>query len=331
MIKFEILSVEGFEPAMRGMRNPKNSWKRSDSHKIVDAYVIGDKDISLSTKLSTAGPVHAKHLRMIVAYVDITAPLYWWKEFDTYKVGTVANSCSTMHKIAEKEFEIDDISTDRLADDSKEVMRRLLNLLNYYRQLYLEENDDPDLKKHYWWQMIQMLPSSYNQRRTIMISYEVLANIYTSGRRTHKLDEWRIFCKFIENLPYSEFITARVRYTRKAEESDTDISKNVQPNFEMVASVDESSWKSRLIVLTLQTRMIPMTGGDVYFYDDEAIAIGKVRSAEYATGEGLVIFLVCESLEWKTRIEELIRSRQLKCEVKDNSLHLWRVFGGDIQ
>lgn len=259
MIKLEKTEVVGWEAAIRGMRNPMNSWERSDSKFVSDAgcyydisgrlspiddesYVddiIGDNDHNLMMKLAKGGPVHAKYRRMITVYVDVIAPLYWWKEFDTYKVGTVANSCSTMHKIHAKEFDADDFSCEQLLDrwitsndnvniedrsavddfccaltpyDSGcidlignvypiEVLELTIDMLNRARNLYLKTKD-----KRYWWQMIQLLPSSYNQKRTVMLNYEVLHNIYES-RKNHKLDEWHVFCDWIEKLPYSEIIT----------------------------------------------------------------------------------------------------------------------------
>lgn len=252
MIKFEYTEVVGLEAANRGMRNPMNSHEKSDSGSgcsinSVDRrcsecdrfdteyeyglcrpekFVIGHNDLDLMKRLRNAGTDHRKFMRMITVYVDIIAPLYWWKEFDTYKVGTVANSCSTMHKIAEKEFTLEDFSCEHLLDAySLEEERTIpiidvspyhdssviyspkgwligtIYLLNECRKWYLETKD-----KKYWWQMIQLLPSSYNQKRTVMLNYEVLANIYKS-RRNHKLDEWRELCKWIENLPYSELIT----------------------------------------------------------------------------------------------------------------------------
>lgn len=193
-----------------------NSWDKSDSDFFYDPNSIGDNDLQLMRKLAKSGTDHRKFMRMIALYVDITAPLYWWKEFDTYKVGTVANSCSTMHKIHEKEFTLDDFSHEHLFDDgfiihgddcykpAMDCLREQIHVLNMFREKYLETKD-----KDYWWQMIQLLPSSYNQRRTIMLNYEVLANIYKS-RKNHKLDEWRDFCKWIEGLPYSELITGNV-------------------------------------------------------------------------------------------------------------------------
>ena len=231
MIKIENTEIVGWEAAIRGMRNPLNSWEKSDSKwysigiptsnsaaindkYLSQKYCIGDNDYDLMKRLRNAGTDHRKFMRMITIYVDITAPLYWWKEFDTYKVGTVANSCSTMHKIHAKEFTLDDFSCEHLIDHyedpsmnlnysykyPKAVMQDLINILNHYRRWYLETKD-----KKYWWQLIQLLPSSYNQRRTVMLNYEVLANIYKS-RRNHKLDEWHVFCEWIENLPYSELI-----------------------------------------------------------------------------------------------------------------------------
>ena len=239
MIKLEKAKVVGWEPAIRGMRNPMNSWDKLDSYMRYDCDackqydgpytytptpLIGPNDHDLMMRLSNGGSVHAKYRRMIVVYVDITAPLYWWKEFDTYKVGTVANSCSTMHKIQAKEFTEDDFSCEHLMDIAdciadhetgfvavnvdgntcrytpKYFVNMLCEMLNYYRQRFLETSD-----KRYWWQMIQLLPSSYNQKRTVMLSYEVLAGIYPS-HKDHKLDEWHDFCDWIKDLPYSEVI-----------------------------------------------------------------------------------------------------------------------------
>jgi hypothetical protein len=237
MLKITNVELHGWEPGIRGMRNPKNSWKKSDSefvttdgehHDICGNFgprygsygweeaVIGENDLNLMTTLRNAGTDHRKFMRMIVVYMDVTAPLYWWKEYDTYKVGTVANSCSTMHKIAEKEFTLDDFSHEHLFHnvndteiwlniDFPDVLNHTIFYLNKARELYIKTKD-----KRYWWQMIQLLPSSYNQRRTIMLNYEVLANIYKS-RRNHKLDEWHTFCDLIESLPYSELITGKKR------------------------------------------------------------------------------------------------------------------------
>lgn len=240
MIKFENTEVMGWEHAIRGMRNPMNSWDKSDSifiprslcndedfrlaricHDV--APIIKNNDFDLMMRLRNAGTDHRKFMRMITVYVDITAPLYWWKEFDTYKVGTVANSCSTMHKIHAKEFTLEDFSCEHLISDPtrevemdiqvsdcegykwyspKEILSDwIVPSLNSCREKYLETKD-----KKYWWQMIQLLPTSYNQRRTVMLNYEVLANIYKS-RKNHKLDEWHNLCDWIETLPYSELIT----------------------------------------------------------------------------------------------------------------------------
>lgn len=232
MIKIEHFEVLGWEHAIRGMRNPMNSLEKSDSvfDVIIDIdsatyvgrdlhnqrvegkfdrpygfythEVIGPNDLDLMLKLSEAGTDHAKFRRMITVYADLTAPLYWWKEFDTYKVGTVANSCSTMHKIHTKEFTLDDFSHEHLEGDGSMVaISIVIDVLNGARKMFLSTKD-----KKYWWQMIQLLPSSYNQKRTVMLNYEVLANIYKS-RKDHKLDEWRELCKWIEELPYSEIIT----------------------------------------------------------------------------------------------------------------------------
>lgn len=190
MIKISNIMTMGFGPSIRGMRNPMNSWDRSDSN----GYDIGANDLTLMQKLYRSGTDHRKFMRMIVAYMDIVAPLYWWKEFDTYKVGTVANSCSTMHKLTYKKFELEDFSTEHL--DELDISPTI-KLLNDYRDIYLETKD-----KKYWWKIIQLLPSSYNQRRSVMLSYEVLANMY-NARRNHKLDEWRDFCTTIYNeIPY---------------------------------------------------------------------------------------------------------------------------------
>lgn len=227
--KFVTMSPAQYEIVVEGMRNPKNSWDRSDSYTthICDedtmetadfAWFMGDNDHKLAESLADGGPVHAKYRRMMVVYLTINAPFYWWKEFDTYKVGTVCNSCSTMHKIHSKEFTMDDFSIEHLMEwedyesEAKELKPdRLCNFkfylmdtisaLNNARDLYLQTND-----KKYWWQMIQLLPTCYNQKRTIMLNYEVLANIY-KWRRNHKLDEWHTFCNWIEELPYSELIT----------------------------------------------------------------------------------------------------------------------------
>lgn len=222
MILLEKEATYGWEAAIRGMRNPMNSWDKSDSqwdmekdeerslepegerieiNQWNDSYTVGEADLSLMKKLAAAGSDHGKFLRMITVTVDVTAPLYWWKEFDTYKVGTVANSCSTMHKIHAKKFEREDFSTDHLIPRMKEVLDVTIANLNACRGNYLETND-----KKWWWQMIQLLPSSYNQKRTVQLNYAVLKNIY-HARKNHKLDEWHTFCSWIEQLPYSELIT----------------------------------------------------------------------------------------------------------------------------
>ena len=245
MIKLEhvvLASPEQMEFIIEGMRNPKNSWEKSDSvicrnlndcHKclynkgycvkknsqLINNYYIGTNDLGLMQHLSNAGTEHRKYMRMMPVYVRITAPLYWWKEFDTYKVGTVANSCSTMHKIAEKEFTLEDFSTEHLYfDDNTPILAKewgdyrvdgnghiclTINLLNHWRKKYLASKSKED-----WWQLIQLLPSSYNQTRNVMLNYEVLANIYRQ-RKNHKLDEWREVCKWIESLPYSELIIGK--------------------------------------------------------------------------------------------------------------------------
>ena len=204
MIKIEhavFVSTKQMQFIIEGMRNPMNSWDKSDSkYNDLDEYKIGANDLDLMKRLAMAGTDHRKFMRMMPVYVRITAPFYWWKEFDTYKVATVANSCSTMHKIAAKEFTVDDFSTEHLISDNNAMMKTTCDLLNQYREKYLKTKD-----KKYWWQMIQLLPSSYNQTRNVMLNYEVLANIYKS-RKDHKLDEWREFCKWIETIPYSELI-----------------------------------------------------------------------------------------------------------------------------
>lgn len=252
MLKFENVEVVGLEAAIRGMRNPMNSWDKSDSgltcpygeynmgiercsQCVVDVmscenvpyFAVGPNDLATMKKLSAGGPVHGKFKRMIAVYVDVTAPLYWWKEFDTYKIGTVANSCSTMHKIHAKEFELDDFSCEWLSDlnliteklswgdkvsdvnfrtNSMALLKITIDLLNLYRQRFIDHKDKND-----WWQMIQLLPSSYNQKRTVMLNYEVLTSIYRD-RRNHKLDEWHVFCSMIDILPCNELITAKPTY-----------------------------------------------------------------------------------------------------------------------
>ena len=216
MLKIENFEVLGWEHAIRGMRNPMNSWEKSDSNFFDDSeghvcnicqgrgsmsfIEMGPNDLDLMKRLRNAGTDHRKFMRMITVYLDITAPLYWWKEFDTYKVGTVANSCSTMHKIHAKEFTLEDFSCEKLYDPLGDL-RPIVDRLNVYRERYLKTKDKND-----WWQMIQLLPTSYNQKRTVMLNYEVLANIYKS-RRHHRLDEWHTLCDWISELPYSELIT----------------------------------------------------------------------------------------------------------------------------
>lgn len=264
MIKIEKVSIHGLEETIRGMRNPMNSWAKSDSgickggddgigckncanevpceHTYDHSFQLGKADHELMMKLAAGGPVHAKYRRMITVYVDITAPLYWWKEFDTYKVGTVANSCSTMHKIHSKEFTLEDFSCEHLLNfinHNKDerltpsielgcgeckfspygILELTVNMLNVCREKYLTalktEEETGFSAKDIWWQMIQLLPSSYNQKRTVMLNYEVLVGIYR-WRKEHKLDEWREFCQWIEQLPYSEIIT----YNAKGEEEN---------------------------------------------------------------------------------------------------------------
>ena len=196
MIKLEITEVFGWEAAIRGMRNPLNSWNKSDSgwdgFGDMDGYSVGTNDLALMKSLSKAGNDHAKFLRMINATVDITAPLYWWKEYDTYKVGTVANSCSTMHKIHDKEFTLDDFSVDEILP----IHQLIVEELNCARESFLDTKD-----KKYWKRMIQLLPTSYNQKRTVQLNYQVLKSMYFA-RKNHKLDEWHQFCEWVEKLPY---------------------------------------------------------------------------------------------------------------------------------
>lgn len=219
MIKIENTKVQGFEAAIRGMRNPMNSWEKSDSFfckvpdkecsvcearhtdACCDGYVIGENDLGLMMRLAAAGPEHRKFMRFITVTADVTAPLYWWKEYDTYKVGTVANSCSTMHKIHAKEFVMDDFSHEHLTGAAESAMIRVIDTLNLKRNQFLETKE-----KCFWYQMIQLLPSSYNQRRTVFLNYETLCNIYRQ-RLNHKLDEWRNFCEWIQTLPESYLMT----------------------------------------------------------------------------------------------------------------------------
>lgn len=232
MIKIENTEVYGWRAAIRGMRNPMNSWKKSDSEFCEGTckkckyseqsscvgdnalgFVIGENDFGLMKKLVKAGSDHSKFMRMINVTCDITAPLYWWKEFDTYKVGTVRNSCSTMHKIHSKEFTLDDFSHEHLIPEAIGFLKDVVDMLNNCREAYLKFETERDKiaveiksKKDIWWHMIQLLPSSYNQRATVQLNYAVLRNMHNS-RKNHKLDEWRDFCKWIETLPYSELIT----------------------------------------------------------------------------------------------------------------------------
>lgn len=204
MLKIENMDVYGWDTAIRGMRNPMNSWDKSDSVFAVGKYSIGPEDEKLMRKLANAGPDHGKFLRMIVVTMDVVAPRYWWAEYDTYKVGTVANSCSTMHKLTDKEFDLDDFSYEHLDLGWLAVMEgTVIPMLNRARKQFLKTK-----YKRYWWQMIQLLPQSYNQRRTVMLNYAVLQNMY-QARKQHKLDEWREFCAWIETLPYAELITGK--------------------------------------------------------------------------------------------------------------------------
>lgn len=229
MIKIEQTEVLGWEHAIRGMRNPKNSWDKSDSsffpvYETPSDYIpeIGENDKKLMKTLAKAGTDHRKYMRMITVYADITAPFYWWKEYDTYKVGTVANSCSTMHKITDKEFSLDDFSVEHIVDmetttrdysqyEINCLFKSIVDMLNDNRTRYLkaqEAGEDAETLKKYWWRLIQLLPTSYNQKRTVMLNYEVLANMYKS-RKNHKLDEWHDFCRWVESLPYSWVITGK--------------------------------------------------------------------------------------------------------------------------
>lgn len=218
MIKIENTEIYGWEPAIRGARNPMNSWPMSDSYwdyrdefttengtvyinRIQTNYVIGPNDMRLLKTLAHAGSDHGKYLRMIVVYADVTAPFYWYKELDTYRMGVEKNSCSTMHKLTYKEFDETDFSFDHMEEHARAGLNLIVTWLNSYRDMYLESGE-----KRHWWQIIQLLPSSYNQRRTYMFSYAALRAMY-HARKNHKLDEWRDFCAWIEALPYSELIT----------------------------------------------------------------------------------------------------------------------------
>lgn len=210
MILIEHEQVSGFDTAIRGMRNPLNSWAKSDSELEYDnddgmKFEVGMNDLTLMFDLVRAGSDHSKFMRMINVTMDVTAPLYWWKEYDTYKVGTVANSCSTMHTIHKKEFELADFSHEHLVGSAEGALMIVIDTLNMYRNLFLTTSNSEE-KKEYWWQLIQLLPTSFNQKRTIQLNYQVLRNIY-HARKNHKLDEWRYFCTMTEKLPYSDLIT----------------------------------------------------------------------------------------------------------------------------
>lgn len=216
MIKIENTEVYGFKSAIRGMRNPMNSWSRGDSNcetiirdngKYVSDF-IGNNDLKLMKNLVKAGSDHSKFMRMITVTCDITAPLYFYKEWDTYKVGTVRNSCSTMHKIASKEFTLDDFSCEHLWDTASMNLKDTIDVLNTFRNAFNHPNANGKYKKDCWWQMIQLLPSSYNQKSTVQLNYAVLRNMY-HARKNHKLDEWHTFCEWVESLPYSELITEK--------------------------------------------------------------------------------------------------------------------------
>lgn len=205
MLKIDNTDVYGFEAAIRGLRNPMNSWDKSDSCDLHDYNpLLGENDLKLMKSLSKAGSDHAKFLRMINVTVDITAPLYWWKEHDQYKVGTTTNSCSTMHKIHAKEFTLDDFSHEHLIGESEEALKAMIDQLNFARIAYLETKD-----KRYWWELIQLLPSSYNQRRTVQFNYQVLKSMYFA-RKDHKLDEWHTLCDWMLTLPYFKEICVDV-------------------------------------------------------------------------------------------------------------------------
>ena len=288
MLKLENTEVLGWEHAIRGMRNPMNSWEKSDSRwepqfdtesgPMFGVFVIGPNDLDLMKRLRNAGTDHRKFMRMITVYVDITGPLYWWKEFKTYRAGRKfgddepdvlpipedylefdieMNSCSTMHKIAAKEFTLEDFSCEHLSDFSIQiVMKQTIDALNHYRNEYLETIETlknanlsdterhmiKDYQKCCWWQMIQLLPSSYNQRRTVMLNYEVLANIYKS-RRNHKLDEWHTFCDWIERLPYSELITGKF----DEEQIKVQYEVNIMPGFTSTVKVPKNATKDEIL------------------------------------------------------------------------------------
>ena len=232
MLKLEHTEVFGWEATIRGMRNPMNSWNKSDSgwgfvpsqtcptcDRYECGYIVGENDLKLMKSLSKAGNDHAKFLRMINVTVDITAPLYWWKEYDTYKVGTVANSCSTMHKIADKEFTLEDFSCEHLTVESITFgLEPVIDILNKNRELYIQWENAGEEKKNLWWQMIQLLPSSYNQKRTVQFNYQVLKQMYFA-RKDHKLDEWHTLCDWMLTLPYFKEVCVDV-IRREGTEND---------------------------------------------------------------------------------------------------------------
>ena len=213
MIKAVILKIAGIPESLHGMRNPKDSWNKSDTqvdNSVQAGCYVGENDFKLALQLASAGSVHGKFQRMIFVWADITAPLYWWKEFDTYRVGVEKNSCSTMHTLHKRDLTGDDFSYEHLYGTAQSCLVDTVNTINHYRRLYVKAIQDGDPNaKDYWWQMIQLLPSSFNQKRTVCMSYQALANMY-EYRQNHKLDEWRDFCLWIEKLPYSELITAGV-------------------------------------------------------------------------------------------------------------------------
>lgn len=300
MLKIEKTEVVGWRAAIRGMRNPMNSWEQSDSAIVNDGglessdiivekngneyFVVGEKDQKLMMNLRNAGTDHRKLMRMLIVYLDITAPLYWWKEFKTYRAGRKfgddepdiidegyleydieMNSCSTMHKIAAKEFTLEDFSCEHLSEPAISVLKNTVEALNQARDLYLGFDGFKHTwgdweKKHYWWQMIQLLPSSYNQKRTIMLNYEVLANMYKS-RKNHKLDEWHTFCDWIESLPYSELITGGADYLNKKltiPESDKIVADTLRKLKNMDAASPD---KSKVILLEFYEKMKDASSG----------------------------------------------------------------------
>ena len=296
MIKVENTDVYGWEAAIRGMRNPKNSWELSDTKEFCNSSylykdcehgsTIGEKDLSLMKRLVKAGTDHSKFMRMIIVTCDIVAPLYWWKEMDTYKVGTVRDSCSTMHKITEKEFSVEDFSTDRLFPAAQENLKSTIDLLNYYRIAYLNFDGLSEeykklfkygdvTKKDVWWQLIQLLPSSYNQRATWQANYAVLRNIY-HARKNHKLDEWRKFCEFIESLPYSELITVNERESHvNSEENSTSLNEKIKPETVCVGVLNDGDY-------AIHRRDLPITKRDCIYYQPE----GVTQNYEYCCYNG---------------------------------------------